>query len=188
MLATMRRPSSHKSQGRSCRRRLVGCLRWGGVNQLRADIVADAPDDLVALGNCVPGQAQPKFVGDLVSDRSDPYAAIGHFRDEAVPRRISSVGDHGGEIFDAPALRTASFLTHSPWFSGCRGCIRLPISLGLTRSLEFIGQLIKIGTSLKRKKPRQIVCRGSIWLAVGIVSGALGGKRPGQVCHGSGGM
>jgi hypothetical protein len=57
--------------------------------------------------------------GDLVSDRTDPHAAIGHFGDEAVSWSVI-VGDHCSEILDALTPRTASFLTHTAGLPTCR--------------------------------------------------------------------
>ena len=88
-----------------------GLCRSVEIDQLRTDVVADVPDNLVTPWNCVSGQAQSELVGDIEADRIDPYAAIRHVGDEAVPRRVL-LCDQGGEILDAMVICVASFRTH----------------------------------------------------------------------------
>ena len=105
------RSTVNKSQGRSRRLRLV--WRWWAsrVDQHRAHVPSDAPGHAVTPGNCVAGQAQPKFVGNLEPDCVYPYATVRHVGDEAVPRR-GLVGNQGRKVLDALAPCTASFVTH----------------------------------------------------------------------------
>jgi hypothetical protein len=87
-------------------------LPMGSINQLRAHVAAIAPDHTITLGNCLPGQAQSEFFGNPVDDRLYPHAAFGHLGDDAISR-TALAGNHRGEIFDAPARFTSSFLAHN---------------------------------------------------------------------------
>jgi hypothetical protein len=126
--------------------------RYGGVNQLCADVAIPAPDHSVTPWSCVLGQAQREFVGDGIADCFDPYAAVGQFSNNAVPRLSSVVGKQNGQMLDTMAFCMASFRAHSPWFSNCGTSsgtyTSFAISLGLNRSLEFVGHFIQIRSAL----------------------------------------
>jgi hypothetical protein len=70
-------------------------LHWlgGRVDQPRADIMANSPNHLVSLRKFIAGKAQPKFVGDLVSDRIDPERSKFASSEVATPTLTVAVPD-----------------------------------------------------------------------------------------------